>query len=181
LRDCDEFGYPLSGPDDINGYQGIDKIALDDTGDYAATAFESGLVRIYRVSMSGFGLVSTLTTGGLFNPKGTQSLSFDSTRSWLAHLRDDQLQVWSLQLGANSLLWAQTIPNAQSLVFDRTGQFLVMGTDGTLQLYDVKTASLLAEYATSVEITALTTSPDGRLLIWGDNLGIIHLWGIPMP
>ena len=145
-------------------------------------AFEQGNIRIYaftgeanldlfyKVELGGRGIRSALT----------QALVFDDTRSWLASLQGDQLSVWDLRLGRNRLYFSASVPAGKVLTFDQTGKFLLVGTESTLQVWDVTSKRLLKEYATD-SVSALIVSPDGRLVIWGDDRGVLHLWGSAAP
>lgn len=174
--------YSVGDVEDPKGLLTIDKIALDTTGDFAAVAFEQRNIRIYGFTGEAvFDLIYRVELGER-NGRGaaTRALAFDDTRSWLAHLRGDQLSVWDLRWGRNRLQFSVNVPTGNVLTFDRMGKFLLVGTESVLQVWDVASKNLLKEYATS-SISALIVSPDGRLVIWGDTQGVIHVWGSSNP
>lgn len=175
--------YSLGDVDDPEGLLTIDKVVFDSTGSLAAVTFEQGNIRIYGLTgEANLDLNYRVELGerNIRENVPTQALIFDDTRSWLAMLRGEQLWVWDLRLGRNQLHFSASVPTGKLLTFDRMGKFLLVGTADAIQVWDVASKKLLKEYVIS-GISALTTSPDGRLVIWGDSQGIIHLWGAPKP
>jgi WD40 repeat protein len=144
-------------------------------------AFQEGFVRIYAFQEGKLDLSYKLQVGtpDTHNLISVKKVMFDDSRHWLATMRGDVLTVWNLQEGGK-LYWQSNIPTANEIAFDRMGKLLFIGTDSALEIWDLASKSMVHRYQIT-GLTALTTTPDGRLLIWGDEKGVIHLWGTPMP
>jgi WD40 repeat protein len=156
-------------------------MTLDITSRYAAVAFEQGNIRVYRlIGDSAFDLFYRVELGER-NGKhegATRSLAFDATRSWLAILREGNLSIWDLRLGRNQLYLSMPSRTGKLLTYDPLGTFLLIGTEDTLNILDLHSKMILEQYPTT-GLSSLAFSPDGRMVIWGDEQGMIHLWGAP--
>ena len=179
---CNETkSYSLGDFEDPMGLLTISKVALDATGGFAAVAFEQGTIRIYRFTgNANLDIIHRVELGERWGIAPTRTLIFDETRSWLASVRVDELTVWDLRLGRNQRHFSAQVPTVNVLAFDHSGKFLLVGTESALQVWDVTSKRLLKEYATD-SVSALIVSPDGRLVIWGDDRGVVHLWGSAAP
>jgi WD40 repeat protein len=175
----EESSYSLGDVDDPQGLLTIDSVTLDIKGSYIAVVFEQGNIQVYQLTGEpNFGLSkrSELGERTIKGNETTRALGFDDTRSWLANLRDGDLSIWDLRFGRNKLYLSMPVSRGKLLAFDPLGKFLLVGTENTIQILDIHSKKLLEEYETP-GISSLMFSPDGRMIIWGDKHGVIHLWG----
>jgi WD40 repeat protein len=106
------------------------------------------------------------------------ALAMDDTQSRLALITGNQLQVWPIVARPSEPLFTAGISDVRVLTFDQSGQVLLVGTGTSLQVWDMATQLMIHEYP-SAGLSSLTISPDGRLVVWGDEQGTIHLWATP--
>jgi WD40 repeat protein len=168
-----------------------DVLVFDMQGDYFAAANEAGKVAVYRFDKANphgppgevdyaFVVIepSNLNTLGPV----PLALGFDPTRHWLARVRGKELVVWDLQSDDYQRHMEGSVGDvigiSASLAFNPTGDLLGVGTANGWQIWNVETGELLASVS-DVEVYAVMFSPDGRLFVWGDSLGIVHIWGVP--
>ncbi len=65
------------------------------------------------------------------------------------------------------------------VAFDPTGQtFFTAGGNSLIQLYDVETAKLLKTFPNPDKVLSAAFSPNGRMLLTGDNKGIARAWNV---
>jgi WD40 repeat protein len=98
----------------------------------------------------------------------------DPTGRWLMVARGSETSVLDLDNGDILLQIDVADP---VLAFDRTGELLFIGANNKLKIYSMAVDSKVSEYDTP-NITSLAISEDNRLVIWGDKLGAIHIWGV---
>lgn len=109
------------------------------------------------------------------------ALEFARSRRWLAIVRDEQFEVWSLaeKYVHRTLLVSIPTGPVSDIAFNPTDDLVAVGTSKGWQIWDTVRAKKLAEGGDS-PIVALTFSSDGRLFAWGGEDGLIHIWGIPI-
>lgn len=177
-------GYAINSEDGWRGKAG--RMASDAQGDFVALAFQEGLMRIYpasyfkpnRFSVGGFSYSSVFDFGQAESrQQPVHDLQFDPTRRWLGQIWGDELRVWKVGYPRPTHYLAADTPGANVLAFDRTGQFLFVGTERSVQVWDLVTKQLAKEYAAADDVSAILVSPDNRLVIYGDTAGGIHLLG----
>jgi WD40 repeat protein len=117
-----------------------------------------------------------------FSPDGRQLASISAAQPGGTSL----LQVWDTATGEKTREWTRTYPGP--IAFSPDGRSL-LGTDSPLDIaegtrraihrWDIATGAdrsfLPPQYA---RVFALTFSPDGRMLAWGDADGVVTLWDI---
>ncbi len=171
----------VSNPD--YEWKNVGRITFDPTGARHAIAFQEGQIEIEETSELGRSWFSPVIHLGENKDGDLQeipALSFAPNNQWLARIRDDKLSIWRIGVVRGSLYLEENVPGARLLVFDQLSALLIVGTDEKISIWDVKGKTILAEYMTP-NITSLAVSSDNRLLIWGDALGVVHIWGIPNP
>lgn len=104
------------------------------------------------------------------------SAEFDPAGQFLAFIRGNRLSIWQLNRGAKLHLEAN-VPDPVTLHFDQTGQLLFIGASEKITIWDMESKTIIAEYDV-LGLTSFTISEDNRLLSWGDDTGVVHLWGV---
>jgi WD40 repeat protein len=169
----------LGDPEDALGLLTIDRVALDETGGLLAVAFRQGIVRVYGFQgPANLDVRYRLELGNrTFGPlRKVDAITFDPTGSWLAMLRSEQLQLWELRSSQREPSLVTQVESAKKLAFDRSSTVLIVGTNRSLLFFELSSGKLLASYPTPT-VTSIALSPDGRLVLWGDAEGTIHIWG----
>lgn len=171
----------------------FDVLAIDSQEDFFAVANEAGKIAIYPFNKS-ISLIDskpvwiddpyTIIESGDIEALGPTplALAFDPTRHWLARVRGTELVVWDLQLADYKRQLeapvGQTSGITASLAFNPGGELLGVGTVNGWQIWNVKTGEQIVS-GTDAEVYAVTFSSDGRLFVWGDASGVVHVWGVP--
>jgi hypothetical protein len=166
----------------INGQAVVSQIALDSRGEYVAVSFFYGGQVIERLDLDredslGFSWGATTWIGEGSSEIVTQALAFDDTRTWLARLNLTQLSLWDLRSGQKTPSLTFEIESGMELAFERSGRYLFVGSLEGIQVYDLDGGTLAGEWPLG-RIRALYVTPDNRLLLWGDDQGVVHAWGI---
>lgn len=151
---------------------------------YVAYAFANGVVRI-RTVHDPIPLSTTVSPYQLDYQQVLQKervnvtdIQIDDTRTWLATLTDKYLVVWNLQRGSFFPLKIKSnINDGIALSFDHTGRLLFVAAKDKIIAYNLSSGKAITTISTN-QISSLYVSRDNRSLIWGDNTGIIHLFGI---
>ena len=93
---------------------------------------------------------------------------------------DDTLQIWdtSVYLLPNRRIYRGIgSGQAASLAFSPDGALLAVGTGQGWQIRSVPGFKTLKDEP-GVAVYSTAFSPDGRLFAWGDESGMVHLWGV---
>lgn len=88
----------------------------------------------------------------------------------------DQAYIWDRRV--DTLYPISTASTSSVPCFSPDGSLLALQAKEGLQLWDVHSRQLLHTLDVH-NITALVFSPDQRILIAGDRLGSIYIWGVP--
>lgn len=163
----------------------FDVVAFDAAGEFFAAADEMGQVSIFKFRPPKHPLGDRLRQAVIESPRrlGPKplALAFDAQRRWLAGVRGNELIVWDLQSFGYPRQIATQVGDKSgataSLAFHPNSNLLAVGTSHGWQIWDVKEKKLVARGGES-PVFAVTFSPDGRLFVWGDFSGIVHLWGV---
>lgn len=110
------------------------------------------------------------------------ALAFDRARRWLAVVRGERFELWSLDGKHIRRTLSASIPTtaASDIAFSPTGDLVAIGVDTGWQIWDVERGRKIAEGGDSPAF-ALKFSPDGRLFLWGAEDGAVHIWGTSAP
>jgi len=108
------------------------------------------------------------------------ALEFDRSRRWLAVVRGERFELWSLDERYVRRTLSASIPATRSadIAFNPSSKLVAVGANMGWQIWDVDHGKKIAEGGDS-SVFALTFSSDGHLFIWGDEDGIVHVSGIP--
>jgi WD40 repeat protein len=101
---------------------------------------------------------------------------FSNQEHILAIIVENQLLVWDIT--AEEILIDIKMDRGKALAFDPLDEFLIAATDKSLQVWDISASSRVAEFSTP-KVTSVLVSDDGKLIVWGDELGIVHVWAVP--
>jgi len=109
------------------------------------------------------------------------ALKFDRARRWLAAVRGERFELWSLDGKHIQRTLSVNIPTvgASDIAFSPAGDLVAVGVDTGWQIWDVERGRKIAEGGDSPAF-ALMFSLDGHLFIWGAEDGAVHIWGIPV-
>jgi hypothetical protein len=158
----------------------IGRIAYDQVNQRYAIIYQEGRVEVRKLDPKNIGSFSfsTILAEGKENEfSDVPAAMFDATGKWLAYVRANQLIIWKTDQHSGQMFFNKEIHNILSLNFDRTGKLLLVALKDKIAVLDVAQKKVVAEYSTP-NITSFDISQDNRLLIWGDNLGAIHIWGV---
>lgn len=89
--------------------------------------------------------------------------------------------VWDIQSEAVVAELGDNI-RANGIAFSPSGQLMANGTrsDEVVSIWDTETWQQIAELPI-YQVTDIAFNPNGTLLATGTTLGIVTLWGIPVP
>ena len=150
----------------------IKSLAVSHSGELLASAANDQTIKVWNV-VSGREVVT------LINPQNTAAAILFSA--------DDK---WIIAAGADNVIrvWDIGTANQITTLKDHTGEIicLAMSSDGailasassdnTVRIWDLKTSKDLRTINQTTKVTALAFSPNGRLLLTGDDHGGVALW-----
>lgn len=161
-----------------------DVVTFDSTGEYLAWADQEG--RVGLVGRDSQNTYHLLSRGQIDRPRRENyteplAIRFDHSRRWLAVVRGDRFEWWSLTgeriRRAGSVVISVGLKS--DIAFSPISDLVAVGTDSGWQIWDIVRKKKLVEGG-NVATYALRFSSDGRLFIWGDAQGEVHVWGIPV-
>ena len=179
--DLPSQGIFVNSPDS-DYWWNIGQVAYDDLNQRYAIIYQEGRVQIKDVipnNVGPFSFSTILTEGKKGELSNIPAAVFDPSGTWLAFIRGDRLAIWEIEQNLGKLFFDDEIYTAFSLLFDQTGKFLFVAARDKITVLDIAQKNVVAEYYTPT-ITTFDISKDNRLLIWGDENGIIHVLGIPI-
>jgi len=177
--DSPSQGIIINSPDEDYRWN-IGHIAYDHVNQHYAIIYQEGRVETTGLNprkVGPFSFSSILAKGTEAEFADVPAAMFDPTGNWLAYIRADQLIIWRFDQNSRQPFFETEIHDAHSLLFDQTGKLLVVTMKDKISILDVIEKNVVAEYSTP-GITSFNLSEDNRLLIWGDESGAIHIWGI---
>ncbi len=162
----------------LHGHTGmIMAVAFHPAGKLLASGAEDGLINIWDVNSGG-----RFTTLRLLTSKAA-SIAFDAEGTLLASGSfDGTIEVWQL-MGEGSPYRLRTLSGhpiwVSKVAFGPHGLLASISYGGQVKLWDVKSGRGLGTLqGYSRVICAVSFSPDGNLLVQGDDQGIIRVWDV---
>jgi WD40 repeat protein/transcriptional regulator with XRE-family HTH domain len=162
----------------LRGHTGmIMAVAFHPTGNLLASGAEDGLINIWDVSSG-----QRLTTLRLLTSKAA-SIAFDAEGTILASgSHDGTIEVWRI-LGEDSPYRIRTLSGhaiwVSKVAFGPHGLLASISYGGKVKLWDARTGRGIATLqGYSRVICAVSFSPDGTLLVQGDDQGMIRAWDV---
>ncbi len=102
---------------------------------------------------------------------------FDQNGRWLAIVRGQDLVIWQVS-GWKREVFREQVGNINGMRFSPLGELLFVGLENKIKVIGLKEKDIIFEFTTP-GITSLDISDDNQLLFWGDESGVVHIWGIP--
>jgi hypothetical protein len=160
-------------------YRNISLFAFDPDNDRYAIAFRDGTIDIEKNGenknwISFNTLLGTYEKGVLHK---VAALSFSPNGKFLARIQENVLTLWKSTVYSGDIQFEYGVLDGHLIAFDQSSEMLFVGTTDNIEVLDVKEGKPIGEF-TAPGITSLSVSSDNRLLIWGDKVGAIHVWGI---
>jgi len=175
-----EAPYSISFSDIDGNNREVALLTIDSNNNRFATAFIDGEVLVQVLGQKNLGLLAPKIHLGTYQSDSRHTviaLLFSVDGQWLARLQDGNLSIWKVARRNGKLYSEFSISDGKILVFDQSSKLLFIGTDDKIDIWDIEKKRLIREFETP-KITSLAMSSDNRLLIWGDKLGAIHIWGV---
>jgi WD40 repeat protein len=158
----------------------IGNVAFDYQGRRIAIAYQEGGVVIQKFPSSDFDLFSTTLqesqNSNVHLP--VAALSFSPNNKWLARIYQSRVTVWNVEEQQQGVFINEIIPDVNKLSFDPSSNLLFVATSSEIAVLNLKSGKKMTTYNTP-DITSMTISKDGRLVIWGDQHGKVHFLGFP--
>jgi WD40 repeat protein len=104
-------------------------------------------------------------------------LVIDPTEKYIARIQDHYLTVWKVGVFSKQEIVHTKLGEENQIIFDKSGQFMFVGGQGHIQIWDMTQNQMIHEVLAK-GISSMTISDDNRLLVWGDEYGNIHFWGL---
>ncbi len=157
----------------------IGNVAFDYQGKNIAIAYQEGGVVIQKFPFYNLDIFPTTLqesqSTNLHSP--VPAFSFSPNDKWLARIYQNKVTVWNVEKRQDVLI-NESIPSANILSFDPSSNFLYVATSNEVAALSLQNGKKIKIYNTP-EITYITVSADGRLIIWGDQGGNVHFLGDP--
>jgi WD40 repeat protein len=169
--------YLVNSPDSRYWWH-IGQLAYDYAEDRVAIVYKEGRIELLGTSNNSgsFSASSILSDGAEGDIVDVTTAKIDPTGAWLAFVRENHVLVW--KISPNKKLFLDlAVDNVISLEYDQSGKLLFIVTTDKILVRDLISDSLVTEIITP-GITTMAISDDNRLLIWGDQKGQIHVYGI---
>jgi WD40 repeat protein len=174
LNDTPNIHYTINDPDALYQWR-LGNVAFDSRHRRYALVFQEG--RIYLSDGEFSTQYRVMANGNEGHGLPVTDAQIDPTGQWLVITRGDTTSIWGLEAGEVHFDISTSNP---VITFDKDGKMLFLGDNDKLTIYDLEAKSQLAEYEMP-GITSLSISEDNRLVIIGDDLGQIHVWGKALP
>jgi hypothetical protein len=169
------YGVVLLSPEYY--FHNVGRITFNSSGMRYAIAYQEGGVRILSRKSHTAWLSPEFEKNIDNDFKSVSALTFSLNDKWLARIRENKVTIWRVFGLTGKEQYEVEIPSAKLLVFDNTEQMLFVSSEDIVTAIDI-TKKEIVTTLTTTNITALAISQDNRLLLWGDSVGGIHVWGI---
>ncbi|MDX2086442.1 MAG: serine/threonine-protein kinase [Kofleriaceae bacterium] len=157
---------------ELRGHVGpVEALEISPDGMYVASAGTDGTVWLWELaSATGRKLAGHRDTvrGVAFSPDGKHLVSTGE---------DGGLWLWDTAAGQGREIYKHT-HGLRPLVWTRSNKIIVGGFDGSLGEFDALTHKGSMKPGTGAELRCFALSPDGTLLVGGDENGVVTLWTI---
>lgn len=176
-------GIRLVNNPDSNDWKKIGDIAIDLTNHRLAIIFQEGEVQLDTISHSDNTSFIPLRFSERLNiyegnqPQEIQRSVFDIDGHWLAVVRGGRLAVWDVDGWLKKQPFSYEVGQIHGLSFDMRGDLLFVVVEDQILIFGLRDKGIIAQL-NAPNISTLCISEDNRLLFWGDNEGIVHVWGV---
>ncbi|MPM06314.1 hypothetical protein SDC9_52613 [bioreactor metagenome] len=152
-------------------------IVFNEQGTYEAIAYRSGKTEVQPLD-SLILYKKVITTGKAENNYSQINLRFSGNGRYLEQIQGDQVIISQISvIGKSPLIAEFTIEGARSLQFDIRSQLLFVGTKQSISAINIKEGKIIATFETPF-LSTIEITNDGKLLLWGDEKGEVHFWGV---
>jgi hypothetical protein len=107
-------------------------------------------------------------------PQPIYSLSFDQTGKTIGSIRGNTLKVWKIDGLSEEIILEKNVDGQKILSFDKTNKFVLVAGNDNISIWNIYEKKKVRELVT-LGITSLVISEDNKHLIWGDELGEVHI------
>lgn len=171
-------GFTLVNSPDADYWYHIGNVAIDSHNKRLAIVYQEGRIELRNITCTGFCIISALKKGDENQLQPIHVALFDRTGKWLAIVRGDQLSIWDVDGWIKKIVYREEVDAIHGMSFSPSSKFLFLATEDKIKIINLDENKLEAELSTP-NITSLDISEDNRLMFWGDENGIVHLWGVP--
>lgn len=175
-----ETSYSISETNLDDTHRRIALFTFDPSDTRYAVAFRDGGILIEELGVKSLSWFAHKISLGIYEEQSlheVKALVFSSDGQWLARLQDGILSIWKVSTRSGDLYSEFSISDGKMLAFDRSSELLFVARNDQIDIWNMRKKQLIREIK-APEITSLSVSSDNRLLIWGDKLGEIHIWGV---
>ncbi len=157
----------------LNGHKAlVTSLAINRTGTLLASASFDNTVRLWELSGGKPGLVFEAHTDRIravaFSPDGLTVASAGS---------DKTVRLWDVNRGAVKTVFTGHTDTVRALAFDPSGSFLLSSSDDrTINVTSLKGVEKSFPLACPKHNSSLAFSPDGTILVTGDDWGNVTFW-----
>jgi WD40 repeat protein len=175
-----ETPYSISFTDIDANHREVALVTIDSLNDRFASAFIDGGILIQGLGQKNLDFLTPKIRLGDEQKASRHKISalvFSVDGQWLARLQDGIMSIWKLETRKGDLYFESSISDGKILTFDPSSELLFVARNDRIDIWNIRETQLIRELS-APEITSLSVSSDNRLLIWGDNLGAVHIWGV---
>jgi hypothetical protein len=107
-------------------------------------------------------------------PQPIYGLIFDQTGKTIGSIRGNTLKVWKIDGLSEEIILDKNVDGQKILSFDNTNKFVFVAGNDNISIWSIYERKKVRELVT-LGITSFVISEDNKHLIWGDELGEIHI------
>ena len=160
----------------------IGKMAINSSQNQLAIVFQEGRIVLQEIvthNLLPLKNFEVLENGNGNQLQQVQNLILDTHGKWLATIIGKRLSIWKIGSWVKKKVYREQIGDTHGMTFNSSGDLLFVAVNDHIQIIGLQNAKVILEIQTP-NISSFDISKDNQLLFWGDENGIIHMWGIPI-